>query len=117
MELVLVDTPAGVSPKAPELIAELAALKETGLPLDVHLVLSMTDKEAQLDQAVRAFSPVGLASVAFTKLDESWSFGEIFNLSKRWALPPSSFFAIGQQIPDDVERASRERVIERLFGL
>jgi len=30
---------------------------------------------------------------------------------------PLSFFSIGQQIPDDIERASRERVIERIFGL
>jgi flagellar biosynthesis protein FlhF len=115
VELVLIDT-AGVSPKGLGRIGELQTLKEAGSPVDVHLALSVTEKDAQLDQAVRSFSRLGLASLAFTKLDESWAFGGIFNLSKKWALP-LSFFAIGQQIPDDVERASRERVIERLFGL
>ena len=115
LELVLVDT-GGISPKNPDQIEQLANLKSSGMPFDFHLCLSITDKEQQMDAAIRAFSVIGLNSIIFSKLDESWSFGEIYNLSKKWGLP-LSFFAIGQDIPDDIERATRERVIEKLFGL
>lgn len=114
-ELTLIDT-AGISPKNAEAIAQLSQLKDLGLPLDFHLCLAATEKESQLDNAIRAFAPLGLQSLAFSKLDESWSFGEIYNLSKKWALP-LSFFAIGPSVPEDVERATRERVVERIFGL
>jgi flagellar biosynthesis protein FlhF len=115
LELVLIDT-GGVSPKNPNQIEQLANLRSSSMPFDFHLCLSITDKEQQMDAAIRAFSVIGLNSIIFSKLDESWSFGEIFNLSKKWGLP-LSFFAIGQDIPDDIERATRERVIEKLFGL
>lgn len=115
VELVLIDT-AGTSPKNGQAIDQILALKNDGIPCDFHLCLSVTEKEDQMEQAVRSFSRLGLASVAFSKLDESWSFGEIFNLSKKWALP-LSFFGIGPEIPDDLERATRERVIERIFGI
>jgi flagellar biosynthesis protein FlhF len=115
LELVLVDT-GGVSPKNPDQIEQLATLKTSSMPFDFHLCLSITDKEQQMDAAIRAFSVIGLNSIMFSKLDESWSFGEIYNLSKKWGLP-LSFFSIGQDIPDDIERATRERVIEKLFGL
>ena len=114
-ELVLIDT-AGVSPKNKAGLDALAAVKELSLPIDFHLCLSSTESPSQLDHEVRSFLSTGLSTLIFSKLDESWAYGEIFNLSKTWSLP-LSFFSIGQQIPDDIERASRERVIERIFGL
>jgi flagellar biosynthesis protein FlhF len=115
-DLVLIDTP-GVSAKDGATLGELAKLRGTGnLPIDCHLCLAATEKETQMEAAVRAYSRLGLASLVYTKLDESWAYGEIYNLSRRWALP-LSFFATGQRIPEDVERATRERVVERLFGI
>ncbi len=115
VELVLIDT-AGTSPKNADAISELESLKLAGIPCEYHLCLSVTEKETQMEQAIRSFSRLGLNSLIFTKLDESWSFGEIYNLSKKWTLP-LSFFGIGGDVPDDLERATRERVIERIFGL
>lgn len=115
IELFLIDT-AGVGTKATDALASLEEAREAGVPIDFHLCLAITEKETQMDQAVRAFSRLGIQSLIFTKLDEGWSYGEIYNLSRRWALP-LSFFGIGQDIPDDFERATRERVIERIFGL
>jgi flagellar biosynthesis protein FlhF len=114
-ELILLDT-AGASAKDTLAIEQLEALKHVGMPVDFHLCLGATDKQTQLEQIVRAFSPLGIASLIFTKLDETWSYGEIYNLAKRWTLP-LSFFATGPEIPADLERATRERVVERIFGL
>lgn len=114
-ELILVDT-AGISPKDQVAIEQLRALRHNGLAIDFNLCLSITEKETQLTQAIRAFASVGIASLIFTKLDESWSFGEIYNLAKKWSLP-LGFFSVGPEIPEGLERATRERVIERIFGL
>ena len=115
IEMVLIDT-AGRSPKSASMIKDLEYFKSCPVSVDVHLVLSTTDKEMQLDRTIRSFSPVGIQSLIFSKLDESWSYGEIFNMSSKWSLP-LSYFAIGQKIPDDIERSSRERVVERIFGV
>lgn len=115
IDLILIDTP-GLSPKDHEGIKRLGALRDIELPIDFHLTLSVTEKESQMDQAIRSFSPLGIHSLVFTKLDESWSYGEIYNLGRRWGLP-LSFFGIGRDIPEDLERATRERVVERIFGI
>ena len=114
-DLILIDT-AGVSAKNLTGLTAIESLKSTGAPIEFHLCLSITEKEAQLDQAVKGFAPLGLSSLMFAKLDESWSFGEIYNACRRWSTP-LSFFSIGPEIPQDLERATRERVIERIFGL
>lgn len=114
-DLFLVDT-AGVSAKSASGVEALGALKAVGIPVEFHLCLSVTEKETQLDQAIKGFAPLGIQSLLFTRLDESWSFGEIYNVSRRWSLP-LSFFSIGPEIPQDIERATRERIIERIFGL
>ncbi|MBM4250370.1 MAG: hypothetical protein FJ146_00180 [Deltaproteobacteria bacterium] len=115
VELVLIDT-AGVSPKNPMAITALSEIKAKGIPIDFHLCVAATSKESQVEQEIRAFLNLGINSLIFSKLDESWAFGEIFNASRKWSIP-LSFFSIGQQIPDDIERSTRERVIERIFGL
>ena len=114
-ELVLIDT-AGRNPKIESELEDLESFQSLDLPIDFHLCLSATERESQLERSIQHFSAFGLQSLAFTKLDESWSFGDIFNLSRKWGVP-LSYFSIGQQIPEDIERATRERVIERIFGL
>jgi len=114
-DLVLVDT-AGRPIKSTANCSDILALRDGGLAVDIHLVAATTDKAEQIDRAIRHFSPLAIQSLAFTRLDESWSFGEIFNLSSKWSLP-LSFFSTGQVIPDDLERATRERVVERIFGV
>jgi flagellar biosynthesis protein FlhF len=114
-DVVLVDT-YGLSPKNQKEFEPLQALKKLNMPLDFHLVLSTTESSLHQDRTVRFFSALGLQSLIFNKLDESWCYGSIFNLSTKWAVP-LSYFGVGPSIPEDVERASRERVIERIFGV
>ena len=115
VEVVIIDT-AGVSTKNPRHIRDIERLKAQQLPVDFHLVLSTIEKEEQLNRSVQYFAPVGIQSLVFTKLDETWSFGDIFNISAKWSTP-LSWFSTGQEIPENLERASRERVVERIFGV
>jgi len=51
----------------------------------------------------------------FTRLDETGSFGPIFNESVRTG-KPLSFFTTGQRIPEDLEAASRSRLVELILA-
>ncbi|MBC7533146.1 MAG: hypothetical protein H7318_16365 [Oligoflexus sp.] len=114
-DLCIVDT-GSQCPRSKDDLKDILAFKELDLPVQFHLALSITEKEEQMDRMVRGFSPLGLQSIVFNRLDECWSYGEIFNICVRWSMP-LSYFGVGGNIPEDLERASRERVVERIFGL
>jgi flagellar biosynthesis protein FlhF len=114
-QLILVDT-AGANPRNETQIAELKEFNRLGFPVDVHLVLPLTEKQVQLDRSVRSFSSIGIASLIFSRMDECWTYGDVYNISQKWSLP-LSYFSTGQNVPGSMERASRERVIERIFSL
>lgn len=114
-DLCIVDT-GSQCPRSKDDLKDLLAFKDLDLPLQFHLALSITEKEEQMDRMVRGFSPLGLQSLIFNRLDECWSYGEIFNICVRWSMP-LSYFGVGGNVPEDLERASRERVVERIFGL
>jgi flagellar biosynthesis protein FlhF len=113
VDVLLVDT-AGRNPVDTSTLIELEIIKNQGLALEFHVVLSATDKPALLDRTVRHFSAVGVSSVAFTKLDEIPSWGDIFNVSSKWSVPVS--WLSWSHVPSDTpERASREAIIEQIF--
>jgi flagellar biosynthesis protein FlhF len=113
--LVLVDT-TGRPVKQGNVIEDLNALKKAAPAIDFHLVLSATEKLQALDSAVRAHSELGIRSIAFSRLDDSWQFADAFNIAAKWSVP-LSFFGTGPEIPEAIERASRERIVEQVFGL
>ena len=51
----------------------------------------------------------------FTKLDETGSWGAVLQEAARSA-KPLSFFATGQRIPEDLETASKSRLLEAILG-
>lgn len=114
-EIILIDTSGGLTRKEQE-FKMLLNIKELPLPVDTHLVLSLTEHSSQQEQAIQKFSSLGLQSFVFTKLDESWSCGDIYNQTNRWSIPVS-YFSTGPRIPGNLEVASRERVMERIFGI
>lgn len=113
-EVILVDT-AGRSPRYSHSIEDLSNLKDIEYKNHTHLVLSMTDHKVQVDRSIKSFMNLGISSLMFSKMDESWSYGEIFNSVMRWGIP-ISWFSVGHNVPEDLERATRERVIERILG-
>lgn len=114
-DLCIIDT-GSQCPRSKDDLKDLLTFKDLDLPVQFHLALSITEKEEQMDRMVRGFSPLGLQSIVFNRLDECWSYGEIFNICVRWSMP-LSYFGVGGNVPEDLERASRERVVERIFGL
>ncbi len=112
--IILLDT-GGISTGDSQSLSEMEQLRELDLAIDFHLVLSSNDKPSLQDQQISFFCPVGIQSLAFTRLDESSAYADILNASVRWSLPVG-YISNGQRVPDDIERAGREKLAERLLG-
>ena len=107
-ELVLIDT-AGRSPNNPARMYELRNMIDAAMPEEIHLVLSSTTRRRDLDNLVDRFAAVGFDRVILTKLDESMTFGAIFNVHAKCA-KPFSYFTNGQSVPEDIETATQSQV-------
>lgn len=114
-DLVLIDT-AGRSQRDELQMSELRELLKDYSEFNNLLVLSATTKDSDLIEITKRFSTVPLSGVIFTKLDESTNYGSIFNHAIRFKLP-LEYLTTGQNVPDDIEMASRERLIDLLLNI
>ena len=114
-DMILIDT-IGKSPKDFVKLAEMRQLLEgTGRPTEVHLAVSATTKTKDLKEIFQQFEPFGYQSVVLTKLDETSVVGNL--LSLLWEKQkPVSFLTDGQSVPQDIQRASTERLMKPLLG-
>jgi flagellar biosynthesis protein FlhF len=107
-DLILIDT-AGRSPKDQEKLEELKSFLDSAHGVEIHLCLSATTKDKELDDIVGRFSALSVTRVLFTKLDESETLGCIVNTHVRHKLP-LSYFTNGQMVPEDIVVASPRRL-------
>jgi len=115
MDLILIDT-AGRSQRDETQMASLRDILKNYPSFDNLLVLSTTTKDNDQVEITKRFSTIPLSGVVFTKLDESTSYGSIFNHSIRFKLP-LAYLTTGQNVPDDIEDASRDRLIDLLLNI
>jgi len=113
LDCIFIDT-AGRSARNLQQMEFLKLLKNIEVPIEFHLVLSGTMKQRDIDENVRSYRFLSPESIIFTKLDESWNYGEILNTVAKSGVP-LSYFATGQQVPEDIELACKEKIVERLF--
>ena len=113
-EYVFIDTP-GLGRAAMQDGAGLADLIAAHPEIDTHLVLPASMRPADLSEAIDRYQAFRPAKLLFTRLDEAGRFGMLINESARRSLPVS-FLAAGQQIPDDLEPATREKLSALVYG-
>ncbi len=107
VDLVLIDMP-GIGSRDLALAQELRRL----LPKEVvttHLVLPASTREQELCRITRRLSDLPQPRLLFTKLDETESFGTIFEVAHQTGVP-LSYWSIGRRVPGDIEIASSERL-------
>ncbi len=109
-DLVFIDTP-GLGRNEMEDGADLARLIATHPEIDTHLVVSASMKPADLARVIDRYQIFQPKKLLFTRIDETECFGAVVSEASRQSLP-LSFFATGQQIPDDLEPARKERLVE-----
>jgi flagellar biosynthesis protein FlhF len=111
---VFIDTP-GLAAGEMEDGAELARLIASHPEIDTHLVLSASMKPADLSRVVDRYEIFQPKKLLFTRLDETDRYGALVSEAARRSLP-ISFLATGQQIPDDLEPASKEFISDKVRG-
>ena len=115
-DLILCDFP-GMSLKSVEEITLLRnLLPPDSIGADIHLVLPTTSKNEDLFEIGRRFKVTHFKDVIFTGLDQSTQHGNIYNFMKHFNVPLHSF-GIGTRVPEDIEMATRERVLDLIFKL
>lgn len=112
--LILIDTP-GVGAEDLDVTGGLARLLATRADIDTHLVLPASMKAADLSRAAAAFEIFAPRKLLFTRLDETGTFGPILNEAVRTG-KALSFFAAGQRIPEDLEVATKRRLLELVLA-
>ncbi|HTC32551.1 MAG TPA: hypothetical protein VK724_04220 [Bryobacteraceae bacterium] len=111
--VVLVDTP-GYSPSEIAQVKEIAGCLERTPNKQVHLVLPASMKRESMARAIRDYAAFQPDYLLFTKLDETDSQGAIVSTALE-ADKPLSFFASGQNIPEDLEPASAPALLASVF--
>jgi len=94
--LVLVDTP-GVSPRAADELASLAAELRSLSPDEVHLTVSATIGPAAAQELVGGVRPLGVTALAVTHTDDTELLGTVVGLAMDAGLP-LSYLTRGQAV-------------------
>lgn len=116
-DYILIDT-MGSSPYDKgkiEKIHECLRSNETEYSVDVVLVLPSSIKYDDLKATYENFAPLGIDTMMFTKLDETRGFGNIFSLVYETKVPVS-YFSIGQEVPEDLEVATSDFLVDCLLN-
>ncbi|GAB6109215.1 flagellar biosynthesis protein FlhF [Fusibacter bizertensis] len=112
-DYILIDT-AGRSHKSKELKSDYDELVRYLKDVKIFLVMNMTTSFKDMKSIIDSYSFLKEYRLLFTKLDEATNFGNILNL-KVLTGKPLSYFTIGQSVPDDIEVADKERIIQYIF--
>jgi flagellar biosynthesis protein FlhF len=113
-DLILLDT-AGRGQRDRKSLETLEVIHHVFKPDAAHLVLAANMKYKDMLDVIERMSVVPISHVIFTKLDETVSYGAIFNALKSLDCPVS-FFTTGQNVPNDIEVASSTRLTEFLLN-
>jgi flagellar biosynthesis protein FlhF len=114
VDLFLVDTP-GYNPCSESQMVELGSLLAELPKRCTYLVAPATTKETDLYQLSAALGVFNLNGVIITKLDETHSFGSVYNFARKNQLP-LSYFTTGRDAARDLELADPTRLVTALFG-
>ena len=114
MDHIFIDTP-GMGIRDVRMISEMAEVLKHAHIDCVYLVASASTKNEDLMQIVKAYRALSVSSLIVSKLDESQTYGNVFNLLMRSKLPVS-YFTSGQAIPQSLEKATLEKVAELILN-
>ena len=115
-DIILIDT-VGSSQHDKEKVDKLNSFVQinTFASIDVNLVISATTKYEDIKDIYNNFSILPIDTLIFTKLDETKKVGNIFSLVYD-AKKPISYFSTGQEVPDDLEIAKAEYLVDKMLG-
>lgn len=113
-DLILIDTP-GVNPLDEDNVAELGTYLSQVPAGAVYLTAPATTKSSDLAQTVSTFSLFKIKGIVATKMDETYSFGDLFNLLMTTHLPVH-YFTDGPQVFGKLHQGDPAKLIDAIFG-
>jgi flagellar biosynthesis protein FlhF len=112
-DLVLIDTP-GLARNEMDWFGDLARFLAGCAGIEAHLVLPASMRTSDLKRAAEQYDVLRPSKLLFTRVDETETFGPILNQSIRMG-KPVSFLSSGQRIPEDLEPASTELILDLIL--
>ncbi len=112
-DIILLDT-AGRSQRDKKNMELFESIYNSFMPDAVHLVLAANMKYKDMLNVVEHIPNIPVTHLLFTKLDETVSYGSIFNIHQVMGCPVS-FLTVGQNVPKDIETASGSRIADFLM--
>jgi len=117
-KLIFIDT-AGSSPydreKLLDTVKYCKAIDSSLKSLSATLVVSVTAKYEDLKDVYEHFSFLNIDNVIATKFDETKNVGNLIAFLLDTKLPVS-FLSVGQEVPIDLEIATKRRILEAFIG-
>ena len=116
-DYILVDT-VGHSHKNQELKADMKKFidfSKDKTETEVYLVLAASTKMKDLIHIADSYKEISDYRLIFTKLDETYSFGTIFNL-RLHTNAPLSYVTYGQNVPEDIDTFKPQQIVKKLLG-
>lgn len=113
-DLILIDT-AGRSPKDQAGHDELMAMTREVCKIETHLVLAAPVAESVQLDIIRRYQSLPVQNIIMTKLDETPRYGSMYNVLSQAGIPVS-YLSAGQRVPEDLEPATRQRLVDLVWG-
>lgn len=114
-DLILIDS-AGRSPRNAEKMGELKDFVEASRADELHLVLSMSVGADVMQDTLDRYTSFPIDKLIFTKLDEAVNYGAILSVISKTE-KPIGYITTGQEVPDDIEVATRDRLARLILHL
>jgi len=116
-DYILVDTAGHSHQNADQLQAmiDLVHALDDVAEKEVYLVLSATTKYRDLISIAEAYKEVSDYRLIFTKLDETSTYGNLYNLRIHTGAS-LSYVTTGQNVPDDIEKFNPQDTVRKLLG-
>ena len=113
-DVILIDT-TGRSSKNAMQISELRAFVQKADPNIISMVLSATTKNKDIKTILNGYGELNFNNVIVTKLDETTSYGCLYNIAKI-SNKPINFITVGQNVPDDIRIPTKEKIAAFILG-
>ncbi|WP_240375329.1 flagellar biosynthesis protein FlhF [Bacillus piscicola] len=113
-DLILVDS-AGRNFQDPLYVKELQKVIDFDDGMATYLVLALTSKYQDMKNIFDQFSHIPIDQFIFTKKDETASCGALFNMIAETSVG-AAYITTGQNVPDDMEKAAAERMVDWLLA-
>jgi flagellar biosynthesis protein FlhF len=113
-DYIFIDT-AGRNHRNKELLKEVTSILEYVESPEIFLLLSLTTSYKNIEDIIKSYQFLDDYSLIFTKADETSCFGNILN-AKFITSKPISYLTTGQSVPDDIEIADIDKIVNMFVG-